>query len=289
MGSTKKRLQVAVIGLGRLGTACARALLEEEDLALAGMVRRPDSTSVVPASFQRHPVAAHVRDLPAVQAALVCVPAQQLAGVARELLQARIPVVECAALEGQSLALHYAGFDEMCRRYRSTAVMGAGWNPGVLPLMRTAFETLIPRGQNILHHHPGVALHHSAAAGQVRGVKEALEGEVRGADGAPQRYVYVQLERGADFGQVQAAIQADPVHAAETTQVFALDSLSGLEAEQGQGLVLERSANAASGAHASLVLEARFDAIDFAARIMLDAARKLPRLPPGAHRYALGL
>jgi diaminopimelate dehydrogenase len=34
---------------------------------------------------------------------------------------------------------------------------------------------------------------------------------------------------------------------------------------------------------------ARCDAADFAARVMLDAASRLPALQHGAHRYALGL
>ncbi len=284
-----RRLQLAVIGPGRLGLACARALLDDEDLALAGIVRRPDSSGELPAGLGRHTVVSYVRDLPQVDAALVCVPAQQIAGVARELLQARIPVVECAALEGRELELHHASLDEMCQRYRATAVVGAGWNPGLLTLMQQAFRTLIPRGDEVQHRHPGLALHHSAAAEQVAGVADALEGEVQGADCLPQRYVYLRLQRGADFERVRAAILADPLHAGEPTQVFELDDLEALESGNGQDLVLERRATAASGSHASLVFEARCDAADFAARVMLDAARRLPALHHGAHRYALGL
>lgn len=256
---------------------------------MAGIVRRTDSSGELPAGLRRHAVVTHVRDLPLVEAALVCVPAQQVAGVARELLQARIPVVECAALEGRELEMHQAGFDEMCRRYRATAVVGAGWNPGLLTLMQQAFRTLIPRGDELLHRHPGVALHHSAAAEQLPGVEEALEGDVHGPDGLPQRYVYLRLQRGADFERVRAAILADPLHAAEATQVFQLDSLEALESGNGQGLALERRATAASGSHASLVFEVRGEPADFAARVMLDAARRLPALHHGAHRYALGL
>jgi diaminopimelate dehydrogenase len=272
-----RRLQLAVIGPGRLGLACARALLDDEDLALAGIVRRPDSSGELTADLRRHPVVSHVRDL------------QQVAGVARELLQARIPVVECAALEGRELELHHAGFVEMCQRYRATAVVVAGWNPGLLTLIQQAFRTLIPRGDEVQHRHPGLALHHSAAAEQVAGVAEALEGEMQGADGLPQRYVYLRLQRGADFERVRATILSDPLHAGEPTQVFELDDLEALESGNGQGLALERRATAASGSHASLVFEARCEPADFAARVMLDAARRLPALHHGAHRYALGL
>lgn len=50
---------------------------------------------------------------------------------------------------------------------------------------------------------------------------------------------------------------------------------------------IERRATATAGRHESLLLEARFDAPTFAARVMLDAARGLAELAPGAHRHGL--
>lgn len=284
-----KRLQVAVIGLGRLGSACALALLEENGLALAGIVRRADAQTPVPARLRHCAVASHVRDLPAVDLALVCVPTEAVAGVARELLQARIPVVECAQLEGQALAAHHAALDTLAQHHRVTAVTGAGVDPGVLPLFAHAFELLIPHGQSREHRHPGVNLHHSAALAHLRGLREALVGEWRGAGGVLQRYVYAVPEPGADVAALRAAVEADPLFAGEPTQFFAVDDLAEVEAEQGQGWVLERRSSEAAGTHASLLLEARFELAGFAARVMLDAARRLPTLRHGAHRYSLGL
>lgn len=282
-------LQVAVIGLGRLGSACAQALLDETDLALAGIVRRPDSPRTLPGRLQRWSGVSHVRDLPAVDVALVCVPSGAAAGVARELLLARVPIVECAQLDGPALLAHHADLDTFARHHRATAIVGAGMDPGVLPLLTHAFGFLIPRGQSATHHHPGASLHHSAALGHLPGIADALVGEWRGGDGTPQRYVYVQPQRGADADRLRAAIAADPLYAGESTQVFVVDDLAEVEAETGQGLVLTRLSTAASGAHASLLLEARFDLHSFAARVMLDAARRLPALRHGAHRYTLGL
>jgi diaminopimelate dehydrogenase len=282
------RLQVAVIGLGRLGLACADALIDDPELGLAGVVRRPGAPAALPGRLQPYPVASHVRELDAVRVALVCVPADAVLGVARELLQARIPVVECACLESQALAAHHAALDEAAGNHRVAAVVGAGWDPGVLPLLRSAFEMLIPRGHTALHRHPGLQLHHSAAVAAVRGVKGALAGEYRGENHALQHYVYVELERGAQWAQVQAAIAADPLFAGEAVQVFQVDHLAELEGEDGHGVVLDRRGNAPHGPHQSLLLEARFDLTAFSARVMLDAARKLPALRRGAHRYAVG-
>lgn len=291
-GVAMKKLQVAVIGLGKVGSACAMALLDHGELALAGIVvHHPEARTALPGRLQRYPVVTNVRDLPPVDVALVCVPTEAVAGVARELLHKRIAIVECARLEGQALTAHHTQLDDVAQGHHVTAVVGAGWDPGVLPLFTRAFEVLIPRGHHTLHRHPGVSLHHSAAVMQLHGVKGALAGEYRGEGDTLQRYVYIELERGADFEQLRAAIVADPLFAGEATQVFQVDSLA--EFEGGQGIVLERQATQEgahqSGPHASLLLEARFEVTAFAAQVMLDAARKLPGLPHGAHRYTLTL
>lgn len=278
---------MAVIGFGMLGSACAKALIDETEMTLAGVVRRPESLGPRSGRLAQFPAVGHVRDLPAVDIALVCVPANTVLGVSRELLQGRLPIVECAYLEGQALDAYYAELDGIARAHRTTAAVGAGWNPGVLPLFAKAFEILIPHGRNLSHRHPGLSLHHSAAVTHMHGVKEALAGEYHGAGEALQRYVYVTLERGADFGKVKAAITSDPLFAGEETQVFEVDKLSDIEAEEGQGMVLERRSSGATGKHASLLIEARFELATFAARVMLDAARTIRLLPHGAHRYAL--
>lgn len=283
----KKRLQVAVVGPGRLGQACALALLDDAEFSLAGLVRRPEATGSLPGRLGDVPLVTHFRDLPVVDLALVCVPPQQVAEVAHDLMQARVPIVECARLEGGARRAHYETLDGCARRYRVSAVVGAGWDPGLLPLLSQAFHTLIPHGQTVQHQHPGLATHHSAAVEALPGVRQALECELRAQGGALQRYVYVELQPEADFDAVRTRIAADPLFAGEATQVFQMDSLAALEAPEGEGLVLERHARGSAGPHASLVLEARYDVTGFAARVMLKAARRLPSLSHQAHLFSL--
>lgn len=282
------KLQVAVIGLGHLGRACAEALIDDHELGLAGAVHHGGLSDSLTGRLQRIPVVSHVREIDGVRAALVCVPADAVLGVARELLQARIPIVECACFEGKALDAHYRALDEAADKHHVAAVVGAGWDPGVLPLLRGTFEMLIPHGQTVMHRHPGLHLHHSAAVAGIRGVKGALAGEYRGDHGAVQHYVYVELERGAPLESVQAAIAADPLFAGEVVQVFQVAQLSEQEGEDGLGVVLDRRGSAKHGPHQSLLLETRFDLNAFSARVMLDAARKLPTLRRGGHRYSLG-
>lgn len=285
--------RVAVIGLGQLGRACAEALIEDADLELAGIVRRPDTDTwmrtAVPEHLRRFPVATHISELESVHAALVCVPTDHVLGVARELLQARMPIVECARLEGLELAAHHASLEVAAEHHHVAAVTGAGWEPGALPLLRHAFETMIPHGRTSLRRHAGVNLHHCAAAERLAGVRGALAGDYPGGPGGVQHYVYVELEPGVAIESIVAAIAADPLFAGEPTQVFAVADLSAMEDEVGFGLVLERLGQARGGPHPSLLLEARFDPFDMAARVMLDGARRLAQLRRGAHRYTFWL
>ena len=85
---------------------------------------------------------------------------------------------------------------------------------------------------------------------------------------------------------VEAALAADPLFVGERTLVFEVESIAALE-EEGRGILLERTGTERTGAHAALLLEARFDVSTFTARIMLDAARRIPSFKPGAHRYSL--
>lgn len=269
LSPSMRATRIAIVGAGSLGHACERAAKDFPELELAGVVRR----------------GGHVRDLRGIEVALVCVPAAATLAVAAELLQSRFAVVECAVLEGAALEAHHAEIVHLAARHRSRAVVGAGWDPGILTLLRRAFELLVPHGATELTRHPAFPLHHMAET--IPGVRAALGFEQRAA-GARQRYVYVELAPGARLEAVQAAIAADPAFAGEETRVFAIESAAALEAH-GQGLLLERRGSAPHGGHPALLLEARFDPLVFAARAMLDAARRVPQLKTGGHRYQLSI
>ncbi|MBV2131699.1 hypothetical protein KRX52_02675 [Pseudomonas sp. MAP12] len=273
-----KKRQIAVIGMGNLGRRCAELLLSDATLTLAGVVRRTPA----PLDWLGDiPVVGHVSELSAVDAALVCVPANMVRGQAQELLQHRIPLVECARLHGDAFAAHKTDMQRMAHLYRATAIVGAGCDPGLLSLFRSQFALLIPHGHTQTSLHAASSLHHTLAAQGIQGVRKALATEVKSADGQLQRYVYVELEAGADAAAVELEISLDPLYLDEQTLVFPVDSIAELE-ETNRGVLVERHAASGNASHAGLLLEARFNEIELAARMMLAAARALPLLHPGA-------
>ena len=278
-----KPLRLAVIGMGRLGRACAEVILDANDLTLAGVVRRPASLALhLPNSLPNVTAVSHFTELDGVDAAIVCVPTEHALEAIIKLLQHRIPIVECATIHGDAFRTRKADIERMAKRHRVAAVLGAGWDPGALSLFRALFALLTPKGHTEITDRPGHSLHHGLAVKAMPGVKDALCAEFPAGNGKIQRYVYVELREGADFEQVSQAIRSDPLFLDEESLVFPVESVALLE-DAGRGVVMERRGESGRTGHQFLMLEARFDITALTSEIMVAAARALPRLRPGAH------
>lgn len=277
-----KPLRLAVVGFGRVGQACAEALQRTRDIALGAIVRRADSVGrSLPGTLGNVPVVSHIGQVSDVRGALICVPAHAVVDAARDCLQHRIAVVECATLHGDGLRSHKGTLHRLSLHHKTPVIVGAGWDPGVLSLFRGLFSLVLPGGSTDITHRTGASLHHTALARTVPGVKDALCAEWHTPEGKVQRYVYVQLEPNAEPDRIREAIRADPLFMGAETQVFPVDNLDSLE-EAGRGVLLERRGGIGPFAHQRLLLEARFDASLLTAQIMVAAAHVLPSLKPGA-------
>lgn len=274
-----KKFRLAIIGLGNLGHKCADAILADQNTVLAGIVKRVVTSSD---SESKVPVVTHISEMEQVDAALVCVPADAVLGVARGLLQRRIPVVECARFHDEAFFNHKSEIHRTALLHKVPAVVGAGCDPGALSLFRNYFALLAPHGHTETSLHTGASLHHTLAAEGIKGVNKALATELNSVEGTLQRYVYVELEASADEAEIERSIVNDPLFLDEQTLVLPVPSIAELE-ETNRGVLLERHSAPADASHCSFLLEARFDETGLAARMMLAAAQALPALQPGAY------
>lgn len=278
-----KKIGMAIIGFGKVGNVCGELLLSSYDLALSGIIRRPESLAQsLPNIFDGIPVVSHLSEIPDATCALLCVPSAVTEGMAHDILQMRIPIVECAMLHGQAFHAHKDAIHRAAIRHKVPAIVGAGWDPGAASLFRSLFAMLTPNGHTHTSHRSGKNLHHTITVESVPGVKNALCTEQRTPEGKLQRYIYVEIEQEADQERVLEAIRADPLFLEEETLVFPVDTVAALE-EQGQGLVLERRGRVGQIGHQHLLMEARVNVVALTAEVMLSAARALPTLQAGAH------
>ena len=274
-----KKMRLAIIGLGNLGRKCVEAIFADPTKELAGIVRRTVTSSGFGPDV---PVVTHISELKDIDAALICVPAHEVMGVAKNLLQSRIPVVECARLHGEAFLSYKSEIHRVALLHKLPAVVGAGCDPGALSLFRSYFALLAPHGHTEISLHTGSSLHHTLAAEGIKGVRKALATELKSIGGTVQRYVYVELEPLADAAEVERIIVNDPVFLDEQTLVFPVPSIAALE-ETNRGVLLERHGKSGDAGHSSFLLEARFDEAGLAAQMMLAAAQSLLALKAGAH------
>jgi diaminopimelate dehydrogenase len=280
---SKKPLRLAVVGFGRVGQVCAEIISLSHDLSLAAIVRRAASVGgELPETLRSIPVTTHIGQARDVDVALLCMPTNAVMENAYQILQHGIPIVDCATLHGEALHAHKNAIHKVAFHHRAQAVVGAGWDPGALSVFRSWFALLTPGGATEMRHHTGISLRHTTMARSVVGVKDALCAEVRATDGRVQRYVYVELEEGADADRITQAVRADPLFLREDTQVFPVESLAELE-QEGRGVVLDRRGPPGRFGHHHLLLEARLDDAVLTAQVMVAAARALPQLNPGAY------
>jgi len=278
-----KPLRLAVIGFGRVGQACAGLITLSHDLTVEAFVRRPSSgADGLPEHLRHIPLVTHVSQVKEVDGALICVPTNTVMEAASQILQHGIPVVDCAILHGESFHAHKAAIHKLALHHHAPAIVGAGWDPGALSVFRSWLALLTPGGMTETTHRPGITLRHTVMAKSVVGVKDALCTEVRATDGRVQRYVYIELEKGANAEVVAQAIRADPLFLGEETQIFPMESLASLE-QEGRGVVLDRRSSPQRLGRQHFMLEGRFDEAVVTAEVMLAAARALPDLDPGAY------
>lgn len=146
----------------------------------------------------------------------------------------------------------------IAQHHKVAAVVGAECDPGIFSLFRGYFALLAPHGHTETSLHTGASLHHALTAEGVKGVRKALETELKSPGGMSQRYVYVELEPEADAAEVERLIAADPLFPDEQTMVFPVPSIAELE-DSNRGLLLERHGRPGETGHCSFLLEARFD------------------------------
>lgn len=278
-----RKREVAVIGFGKVGRACGELILASQDFRLSGIVRRSENVGQpLPDSFHGVPVVAHHTELGAAEAMLLCVPPDAAGDVAVGVLQHGRSLVDASIFHGQAFHAHKERVQKQAIRHKVPAIVGAGWDPGALSLIRGVLELLIPKGHTQAVRRSGKNLHHTVTVESVPGVKAALSTERVTAQGKSQRYVYVEIEAGRDQEKIVEAIQTDPLFLGEETLVFPVDSVASLE-EEGHGLFLERRGSSGRIGHQHLLLEARFDVTAFTAQVMVAATRLLPHLQSGAY------
>ncbi|HWJ87987.1 MAG TPA: diaminopimelate dehydrogenase [Pelagibacterium sp.] len=222
-----EKIRIGIVGHGNLGRGVERAIGKTADMRLVGIYTRRPPETLTPLDAET-PVFG-MADLPAhtdrIDVLILCggskedLPKQgpELAGLFNTVdsfdTHARIPE-------------YFASMDAPARAAQRTALVSAGWDPGMFSINRILGEALLPDGATYTFWGDGLSQGHSDAVRRVPGVAGAVQytrpikaavDRVRSGERPVfttreqhLRECYVVLEEGADADKVREAIVTMP-------------------------------------------------------------------------------
>ncbi len=220
------KIKVAIVGYGNIGRFALEAVQAAQDFELMGVVRRDINN--VPEELQNITVTNDIKTLGNVDVALLCSPTRAIKELAKSILSLGINTVDSFDVHSEIVSLK-TELDEVAKKHDRVAVISAGWDPGSDSIIRTLMLAMAPKGLTYTNFGPGMSMGHSVAAKTIDGVKDALSMTIPLGTGVHRRMVYVELDAGANFNQVEQAIKADSYFSSDETHVKQVDCVDSLK------------------------------------------------------------
>lgn len=269
------KIKAAVVGYGNIGKFVVEALEAAPDFEIAGVVRR-SAAGVQPAEIAKYKVVDSVAALVGVDVAVVCSPSREVERTAGAILAGGICTVDSFDIHSEIVATR-ARLGGIASKHGTVAVISAGWDPGSDSAVRALLEACAPKGLTYTNFGPGMSMGHSVAARAVPGVREALSMTIPTGTGVHRRMVYIELEPGASFEAVSAAIKADPYFSHDDTRVTQVESVAALQ-DMGHGVELTRKGVAGRTHNQLFEFSMRINNPAVTAQILVSSARAAVRL-----------
>ncbi|MET3661345.1 diaminopimelate dehydrogenase [Aquamicrobium ahrensii] len=292
-------IRVAIAGHGNLGRGVEAAILHNPDMRLVGIYTRRPAEQISP----RRP------DTPVFAIAELAGHADRidvliLCGGSKEDLPQQGP--EYAALFNtvDSFDTHaripdyFAAVDAPARANRKTALISAGWDPGMFSINRALGEALLPDGETHTFWGDGLSQGHSDAVRRIPGVAGAVQytrpvpaAMEQARSGSRrmlttrekhQRECFVVLQEGADAEQVRDTIVRMPHYFADydtTVNFISAEELARDHAAMVHGGFVIRSGNTTAGTAQTIEYSLKLESNpEFTASVLVAYARAAYRL-----------
>ncbi len=252
-------IKVAILGYGNIGRAAEEAVKAAPDMELAGIFHHNDCLDCIQADV-----------------VLLCTPTREVPTFAAILASKGICTVDSFDIHGQIVNLR-SQLQPVCAAHQTVSVISAGWDPGSDSVVRALLMAMAPKGLTYTNFGPGRSMGHSVAAKAIDGVKNALSMTIPLGTGVHRRMVYIELEEGADFKTVEAAILADDYFAHDETHVIAVPDVDALN-NVAHGVHLERSGVSGATHNQRFAFDMTINNPALTGQVMVSCARAAVRM-----------
>lgn len=275
-----KKIRAAVVGYGNIGKYVLEALQAAPDFEVAGIVRR-NATGEQPAELAAYPVVSDIRQLEAVDVAILATPTRSVEAYAKEILALGIHTVDSFDIHTQIPALRHS-LGEVARQHGVVSIISAGWDPGSDSVVRALLQAIAPKGLTYTNFGPGMSMGHTVAVKSKPGVKAALSMTIPTGEGIHRRMVYVEVEDGYKFEDIAAAVKADPYFASDETHVIEVPSVDAL-LDMGHGVNLTRKGVSGRTQNQLFEFNMRINNPALTGQVLVCVARAAMKQQPGCY------
>ena len=225
-------IRIGIYGYGNLGRGVEAAILKNSDLSLeAVFTRRPPETLKIRTENVPVVSASEVENwTDKIDVMIIC------GGSATDLPEqtpalARLFNVIDSFDTHAKIPVHFEAVDKAARENRKTALISAGWDPGMFSLNRLYASAVLPDGKEYTFWGKGVSQGHSDAIRRIEGVKDAKQytipkeealSAIRNGENPMLstrdkhlRECFVVAEEGADLEKIENEIKTMPNYFAD--------------------------------------------------------------------------
>ena len=275
-----KKIRAAIVGYGNIGRFALEALQATQDFEVVGVVRRKGAENC-PDELKGLKVVKDIRELGEVDVAILSTPTRSVESYAKDILALGINTVDSFDIHTQIPALRKS-LNEVAKAHNTVSIISAGWDPGSDSIVRTLLQAIAPKGISYTNFGPGMSMGHTVAVKSKEGVKAALSMTIPVGTGIHRRMVYVELEDGYKFEDVERAIKTDPYFANDETHVIQVPCVDDLK---DMGHVVNLTRKGVSGKTQNQLFEFNMHINNPAltGQVLVCAARAAMRREPGCY------
>ena len=275
-----KKIRAAIVGYGNIGRFALEALQATQDFEVVGVVRRKGAENC-PDELKGLKVVKDIRELGEVDVAILSTPTRSVESYAKDILALGINTVDSFDIHTQIPALRQS-LQEVAKAHNAVSIISAGWDPGSDSIVRTLLQAIAPKGISYTNFGPGMSMGHTVAVKSKEGVKAALSMTIPVGTGIHRRMVYVELEDGYKFEDVERAIKTDPYFANDETHVIQVPCVDDLK-DMGHGVNLTRKGVSGKTQNQLFEFNMHINNPALTGQVLVCAARAAMRREPGCY------
>lgn len=231
-------MKIGIYGYGNLGKGVECAILQNPDAELVGIFTRREPASIKTLTGAKVYSASDILAFKgAIDVLIICGGSATDLPVLTPELAKNFNIIDSFDTHAK-IPEHFENVDRAARESGHTALISAGWDPGLFSLNRLYASCVLPDGKDYTFWGRGVSQGHSDAIRRIDGVKDARQYTVPVEDALKRvrsgempelstrekhtRECYVVAEEGADKARIENEIKTMPNYFADydTTVTF---------------------------------------------------------------------